>query len=567
MVCILFQETGSFASQNITQSNSCILLSDGRQMLLENEKYLSQFDVISFDIFDTLLLRRVQRPSDVWLELERREGAKGYFKDRKKADAETYAAAIARGGETTLDEAYGLIPQWQDMKEKELALERKMLHANSEMLEIWNYLGSIGKKRVVVSDMYLPGDFIRNVLKENGIDGWDGFYLSNEHNCRKSSGQLFKVMLGEQVCSPEKVLHVGDNELSDVKVPRTMGIVGRLYRKGEAWLAFVSYWTGLGYRIGGSLGYMYVSWIVKTARKLGKTHLMFVGRDGYILEKICNELWPEIRTDYFFAPRIVSIKTLGVIGCDPFALADRRKYLEEHLCDNEPEKARELYGNYLSNFTIDEDTALVDGCSSGFSAQRLVEDTVGHRVFTFYLVAMGKMSYGAALYSTQMKVLPFQLLSEFIFGAPTPPVVGVDSDGIVFSDDYGNEERFKIQVSKDICVGVLKKARELRINGVRVSPSQWYSFANQFMSNLSFEDVEELTRARNALDICQKQFHSVIWKPANTGRTVAVFCGKILLAWKRFFFKGRYCSVLMFCRLIPVMIKWLKLWDEDVVSC
>ena len=311
------------------------------------------------------------------MELERRENARGFFNDRKKADTDTYAAAIARGGETTLDEAYRLIPQWRGMCEKELALEREVLYANPEMLEIWNYLGSIGKKRVIISDMYLPGDFIRSVLQDNGISGWDGFYLSNEHDCRKSSGRLYDVMLKEWGCSPEKVLHVGDNEQSDIKAARNVGIEGRLYRRGSAWLAFTSYWTSLGFRIGGSLGYMYVSWIAQTAKKLGKMHLMFVGRDGYILGKICNNLWPEIKTDYFFAPRIVSIQTLGVIGNDPLAVADRRKYMENHLKNNDSKKIKSWYSRYISQFEIDDNTALVDGCSSAFSAQRLIEDVVG----------------------------------------------------------------------------------------------------------------------------------------------------------------------------------------------
>ena len=530
-----------------------------------SEKYISQFDVISFDIFDTLLLRMVRKPSDVWLKLEKQEGLKGFFNDRKRSDEKAYAKAIERGGETTLDEAYRLIPQWASIKEKELTLEREVLYANQEMLDIWNYLGSIGKRRVITSDMYLPGDFIRGVLLENGIEGWDGFYLSNEHDCRKSSGRLFELLLNNENVLPEKILHVGDNELSDVKAPRELGIEGRQYRRGEGWLAFTSYWTGLGYRLGGSLGYMYVSWIVRTAKKLGKNHLMFVGRDGYIWEKICNELWPEIRTDYFYAPRLVSIQTLGVIGSDPYALEDRRKYIEEHLQTNDPHKIRKFYSDYLKQFTIDEETALVDGCSSGFSAQRLVEDTVGHPVFTFYLIAMAKLSYGAALFSTNLILLPFQHFSEFVFGAPTPPAIGVNEEGIEFKEDCAHDEKFKMEVSEDICSGVMKKVRELHSQNRVILQDKWVEFANHFMTNLTIEDKDELDKAKNAGDVQQLKFHPITWSPVTKERTILAIHGIIILTITYHLFKGRYFSVLLLFKRIPIMLKWRKHWNENVV--
>ena len=52
-------------------------------MVRQNElKILLQFDVISFDIFDTLLLRPLMNPQDVWRNDRRRgsgvlEGLKG----------------------------------------------------------------------------------------------------------------------------------------------------------------------------------------------------------------------------------------------------------------------------------------------------------------------------------------------------------------------------------------------------------------------------------------------------------------------------------------------------------
>ncbi len=85
-------------------------------------RLISSFDVISFDVFDTLLVRPLTNPQDVWRVIEEEECARGFARARRKADAKTYAAATRRGGEHTLDEVYGLMGErWASFKEKELA--------------------------------------------------------------------------------------------------------------------------------------------------------------------------------------------------------------------------------------------------------------------------------------------------------------------------------------------------------------------------------------------------------------------------------------------------------------
>ena len=138
-------------------------------------KLVGEFDVISFDIFDTLLLRTLMDPQDVWRIMEEKERAKGFAKARRMADAKTYAVATKRGGETTISEAYELIPKWAYMKDKELEYEDRLLVPNPEIVALWHKAGELGKKRAILSDMYLPGAFVKKLLKDRGIDGWDGF--------------------------------------------------------------------------------------------------------------------------------------------------------------------------------------------------------------------------------------------------------------------------------------------------------------------------------------------------------------------------------------------------------
>ena len=496
--------------------------------------------IYSFDIFDTLLLRPYTDPQEVWRVLEEREGAKGFAKARKKGDMQSYKVSTQEGRETSIEEAYELMPKrYRPLMEKEMELEREVLQPNPEMLELWNDLGKRGEKRVIVSDMYLPQNFIESMLKENGISGWDALYLSRTHNARKTTGRLFEIMLRDQNVQPAEVLHIGDNEWSDVKVPQQMGMQTRYYKRiseklydsfpfmrkvnprlagamAIGWQQYkrenpdFSYWNKLGFSMGGVLGYLYVSWIVSIAKQRSINHLMFVARDGYIWQKMCNALYPEMKTDYFYAPRLTSIAVLGATGSDPIAIADRKQYMEKHLQGINPEEVKQRYARYLEQFTIDEHTALVDGCSSGFSAQRLVETAVGHPVFSFYLLAMAKMHNAGALYATHSGSLPFQDFSEFMFGAPEKPIKGISMNGPIYNEAPSQEELFKMSVADDIAEGVFACAKTLHDERVAITPDDWMNYQNSFMGNLTAEDKIELGKAKNATDVQQKNFCEVI---------------------------------------------------------
>jgi predicted HAD superfamily hydrolase len=501
---------------------------------------LEKYKIISFDIFDTLLLRPLNSPQDVWKIIEEQERTSGFYKDRKEADAITYKQASLKNGETSLDEAYSMIPQWDYLKEKELSLEKKIIIPNPEMVQIWEKAGALGKKRILISDMYLPKKFLEELLIKNGITKWDSFYLSCERNARKTTGKLFKIMLEEEQIAPSDVLHIGDNKHSDIEQPSKLGINTFHYHKvieqvyvenpflahtnnqsapffALGWHLFKnknknwSYWHKLGFFMGGYLGYLYASWIASTAKKIDKEHLMFVARDGYLLKKICNAIYPEIKTDYFCAPRTTSIAVLGAIGSDPNAIQDRIRYLKSHEINTNQEY--EKYKKYLNQFVIDENTAIVDGCSSGFSAQKLVEFTVDYPVFGFYILAMAKKEHTASLFSTDLYSMQFQNLVEFIFGAPSAPIDGVNGFDPIYKKEISQDEVFKMSVSEMIVDGAVDCAVFLHQNNVKLSASDWIQYSNAFMKYLTKNDIDNLQLARNATDVQQSKFNKITWKP------------------------------------------------------
>ena len=536
---------------------------------------LESFDVVSFDIFDTLLLRPLLHPQDVWRVVEETENAPGFAKARKRADAASYATATRRGCETSLDEAYAHIPRWKRLREAELRTEERLLVANPETVELWNLAGRLGKKRVLVSDMYLPPEFIRRRLRRNGIDGWDGFFLSCERDARKTTGDLFRIMLGEMGVSPEKVLHVGDNRQSDVAVPERLGMTSFGYVPVcERFLSenpFIEdflrekpslakdrlagalavgwhlhrmrhpdagYWEKLGFLFGGVLGHLYVRRIADGARARGLEHLLFVGRDGYVWKQICETIAPDLQTDYAYAPRTASLAVLGATGNDPSAIQDRLRCLGE-VPTRDAEEAKCNYAQYLERFSImPEKTALVDGCSSGFSAQRLVEAALGADVFSFYLCAMAPLRTGAALYQSNLRTLPFQNFSEFLFSSPEPPILDVGSDGTVFDQSPDPFETFKTGCSEAICRGAVSCAEWLERFDAGTTPGDWMDYYDAFSRHLTAHDRIHLSFARNATDVAHRHYRPVVPEPLPRFRTVLSLFGKPVLTVRRDWLSG-----------------------------
>ena len=247
----------------------------------------------------------------------------------------------------TFDEIYNEIDGcFKHLKSIELDWERMVLRPNPEMKEIWDFARENGKKIVVASDMYLPTEFIADVLDKNGFGGYDRLYVSGDINQTKARGTLFDTIIRDMGVPANKILHIGDNKKSDYKRPREHGLraylyphlvktflknnvrMAKFYRKqddnlGASILVAImamrdqvermgvavakNYWEKLGYEYGGPVIYGYTRWIEQTAQNQGIDHLMFVARDGYSLQRVFNTFNNTIKNSYVYAPRFLNL--------------------------------------------------------------------------------------------------------------------------------------------------------------------------------------------------------------------------------------------------------------------
>lgn len=298
-------------------------------------KKCQKYDVITFDVFDTLLKRDVMSPTDVFClieqEFDQKHGIKSGFAEKRIYTEYTLRKANSLR-EVTLDEIYEAIDyskaQRQELKTLELATEKGLLHANYPLKYVFDYCIAQKKKVFLISDMYLPVSFLKEILKDAGFAGYQKFYLSCEYRKTKLTGELFRVFLQEERIKRDNVLHIGDSICADVLGSFRAGIKcfhipknphNTLYMplpedssalSKRCLYAFINSREcrctirseQLGYELLGPLIYGYCVQLHNHPKRKGRK-VWLSARDMYLFEKAYKLLYPEDDFEYIYLSR------------------------------------------------------------------------------------------------------------------------------------------------------------------------------------------------------------------------------------------------------------------------
>lgn len=209
-------------------------------MFARYTRLIDKCDVVSFDVFDTLLYRVVHKPTEVFHlmepEMEKRYQIQNYCE--KRIQAEQLARKLSDEEDITIQEIYDVmgIRGWD--KNAAICLEKNtefsVLVCDRFMYKVFRYCIESGKQTVIISDMYQPQDFIAEALRRNSIDGYNALYVSSAVKKTKASGSLFQYVLErERISNKKRWLHIGDNRRSDYLIPRQLGLRAQLYQRRE----------------------------------------------------------------------------------------------------------------------------------------------------------------------------------------------------------------------------------------------------------------------------------------------------------------------------------------------
>lgn len=197
---------------------------------------MDRCDIVSFDIFDTLLYRTGNGPVSVFQLMEPWAEANCGIADfcTKRVAAEQQARRLSSQEDVTLTEIYNSM----DIDKKTAAMvmeyeketERRVLHRDHFIAGLLKYCVDSGKRIILISDMYMGRKFIADVLKAQGITGFHSLYISSDVMKTKATGSLFQyVSACENIQDRGRWLHIGDNRRSDYYVPIRFGIKAFLY--------------------------------------------------------------------------------------------------------------------------------------------------------------------------------------------------------------------------------------------------------------------------------------------------------------------------------------------------
>jgi FMN phosphatase YigB (HAD superfamily) len=219
-------------------------LDDRRVAGLEAALYASGVAVLSLDCFDTLLWRRVPKPTDAFALLGEELQGRGALADgisaasfariRIAAEERARQEKYRQSGlhEVTLGEIYeqfdgGLTPLTiEQLRAAEVALERRLTIADSALAEHLSRLAAELDLRVVfVSDMYLSAQEIGHLIDrpEMGDLGRAEVISSADVGIGKGNG-LWRLLPERWGVAPEAVVHVGNNPIADYSAPLQAGV-------------------------------------------------------------------------------------------------------------------------------------------------------------------------------------------------------------------------------------------------------------------------------------------------------------------------------------------------------
>jgi FMN phosphatase YigB (HAD superfamily) len=355
------------------------------------KKAIDTHDVISFDIFDTLLVRVVAAPADAFSvahELFNQESDYVFQEDFRplRLQAERNARLNKVTADVTLEDIYrhfsilrpDLHQEFVDtLREFELKAEGLLLVRNY-IAELYSYAKQKGKKVAIVSDMYLPKKAIEGYLQANGIEAWDLLIVSCEDHVSKASGTAYVAL--KEAFPSKKIVHFGDNYHDDIvtakwhgihaehvrsnaQLARDTAILPRVHTILEAReVVKQTVYLGqvqqsivdalvindaakdpynidrlIGFGVLGPLLVGFSQWLHESLVGDGCDKVLFLARDGNIMHKAYNSLYDKqaIANEYIFGSRralvFPSLRVLTGEDIRTFAQLDRGASLSSTL--------------------------------------------------------------------------------------------------------------------------------------------------------------------------------------------------------------------------------------------
>lgn len=190
---------------------------------------------VSFDVFDTCVLRPFWKPTDLFtymtqyfIELTDACSAVDYTSIRMESEKCARKRKKAGSEDIDIDDIFVEMERkycldhdvCQKLKEKELELEVQFSTVRKIGKELYDLALYCGKKIFFTSDMYLSTEIIARILKKSGYREYEQIFVSSETGVSKYTGHMYSYVLKKTGINAKELIHMGDDRHSDYDMPK-----------------------------------------------------------------------------------------------------------------------------------------------------------------------------------------------------------------------------------------------------------------------------------------------------------------------------------------------------------
>jgi len=322
-------------------------------LIRAGRKIAADCTTVSFDLFDTLFIRRVHDPdmlkASVARYISEKARERGLVFSPGKIQLLRDTFEIAQRKETgkhfedheacypvfmgqTLTQIFGDQDKEKLLEEItnfELCVESSMLVPRQLLVDWLKELHEQGKTILILSDIYLPAHNLETLVENGGFaDSVDHIISSADTFLAKASGKGFPLVQERFNIDTNKWLHIGDNPISDGLRPAEFGLQALILRDGREKMrksVIRRYWNyghGRTFFRGRTLhqamlpmegenipqlplyveGYNFLAPIIGTfllnlaeeAKRLPIAHIYFLSREGWMFESFWKRMLPHL---------------------------------------------------------------------------------------------------------------------------------------------------------------------------------------------------------------------------------------------------------------------------------
>ena len=335
---------------------------------------IDESEAVSFDLFDTLLVRNVSSLDDLLSIIDIRLRDKNinitdFVNIRTRAEKK-----LSIGRAPRLDKIYGevlnstneLNADAEELSIIEYAVDLDTIEARREMVTLVNEIIEMGKPVYITSDCYYSKTQLQEILKVIGVNKVTDIIVSCEYDTSKT-GNLFEKLIA--IAGTKNIIHIGDDTVADEESAKRHGIKAfRIYSaielleligglnllyndqslsdririgmftanlfnspfqfEDDSKYINVNSSFDIGYLFAASMVMDFTRWFEEKTIELGIENRWLCARDGFLLRRLYEVMYPDARVEYFYTSRISAIRA-GMDSFEDIEYVDSMKFTGE----------------------------------------------------------------------------------------------------------------------------------------------------------------------------------------------------------------------------------------------